>query len=240
MAYRPQLERGGGQPQQLTGLFCNHDIFSVFPSSSQFVAFFKIIMTGLFCYTEIIFLHFSIIMIHLFYYHIFGIFLTITFYYKLYFCLHDHHVLLPHTIITFLNNCCRSLNMTDEASGGGASLAANWPGDDLDLLIVIATSLILILMILTTIVGGSSHCHCTHHFHWGHSLLAHCDCHLPHPDPHDPDYNSGWVLSPWWLSSPSLSPSSTLETPFSKTIVRLPFVLSHKKISPKKVNELFI
>ena len=44
--------------------------------------------------------------------------------------------------------------MTDESSGG-ASLDANWPGDDLDLLIVIATSLILILMILTTIVGES-------------------------------------------------------------------------------------
>ena len=55
--------------------------------------------------------------------------------------------------------------MTDEASGGGASLAANWPGDDLDLLIVIATSLILILMILTTIVGGSYHSYCPHHCH---------------------------------------------------------------------------
>ena len=50
---------------------------------------------------------------------------------------------------------CRSMNMTEEGSGslGGGSLAADWPGDDLDLLIVIATSLILILMILTTIVG---------------------------------------------------------------------------------------
>jgi len=45
-----------------------------------------------------------------------------------------------------------SMNTTEEANG--ASLAANWPGDDLDLLIVIATSLILILMILTTIVGN--------------------------------------------------------------------------------------
>ena len=56
--------------------------------------------------------------------------------------------------------CFRSMNMTEEGSGlevggslGGGSLAADWPGDDLDLLIVIATSLILILMILTTIVG---------------------------------------------------------------------------------------
>jgi len=50
-----------------------------------------------------------------------------------------------------------SMNMTEEGSGlevGGGSLAADWPGDDLDLLIVIATSLILILMILTTIVGN--------------------------------------------------------------------------------------
>ena len=54
--------------------------------------------------------------------------------------------------------CFRSMNMTEEGSGslgGGGSLAADWPGDDLDLLIVIATSLILILMILTTIVGRS-------------------------------------------------------------------------------------
>jgi len=44
-------------------------------------------------------------------------------------------------------------NTTEEVHDG-ASLDANWPGDDLDLLIVIATSLVLILMILTTIVGN--------------------------------------------------------------------------------------
>jgi len=55
-----------------------------------------------------------------------------------------------------------SMNTTEEEVGGhpgGASLPENWPGDDLDLLIVIATSLILILMILTTIVGESFHSH---------------------------------------------------------------------------------
>lgn len=35
-----------------------------------------------------------------------------------------------------------------------SSLGPDWPGDDLDLAIVIATSLILVLMILTTIVGN--------------------------------------------------------------------------------------
>ena len=34
-----------------------------------------------------------------------------------------------------------------------ATLGPDWPGDQLDVLIVIATSLILILMILTTIIG---------------------------------------------------------------------------------------
>ena len=66
----------------------------------------------------------------------------------------------------------RSMNTTEEANG--ASLAANWPGDDLDLLIVIATSLILILMILTTIVGGSYHHHFHHHGRVGECHQCHC------------------------------------------------------------------
>jgi len=45
-----------------------------------------------------------------------------------------------------------STNMTWEVEE--ATLGPDWPGDQLDVLIVIATSLILILMILTTIIGN--------------------------------------------------------------------------------------